>query len=84
MKGYACSFPNEMDIEKHNHFSPLNNALKGFEKLASDLSCLKVGYLIHHYSDFQSPNCLLPKIISDVHVHLELLQSTEIAMCTIP
>lgn len=33
-------FLNEMDIEEHNRFSALNDALEGFEKLASYLSWL--------------------------------------------
>lgn len=83
-KNRHVPFPNEMDIEEHNRFSTVNDALKGFENLALDLSCLKVSYLIHHYSNFQSHDCLLPMITSDVHVHLELLRSTEIAMCINP
>lgn len=62
-------FPNEMYIEEHNRFLTVNDALKGFENLALDLSCLKVGYLIHHYSDFQSHDCIEPLFNSKLDCH---------------
>lgn len=70
--------------EIRNRISDLNHTLKSFEELASELNCLKAGYLLNHYNAFHSSGCLLPKIISDVHVYLELLRSTEIAMCVNP
>lgn len=46
--------------------SSVNDALKGFENLALDLSCLKVGC---HYSDFQSHDCIEPLFNSKLDCH---------------